>query len=301
MPPLRVRQYRNTTISGTFLIRLLLLITLLTSGVTTMYAQDVQGLLSLIEQGRVDSVQSLLEDLSFQYPGHPGIRYVRAILERDALVAAGIYKDITRNHQGTPFEAPALYRLGEYYYAQGLYIQSRQHLVDLNTRYPENDQYVIATNLALRAAVAARQLDSAYADLTRALRTHPTAAFEIPDELDPTRLPPGIRSASSEPPPRESGRTLRELGAPAVPDVSDLPSGSYVLQAGAFSSEENAQNLKSQIEAVGYPVEIKPKNVGGRTLYLVWVGRYVDRDAAGRATGLLESALGITPYPVEVP
>ncbi len=278
---------------------LLLPLLLSLASVPPLPGQDVPALLQLIESGRRDSVESLMENLLYEYPGNPGVRYVKAVLESDALVAAGIYKDIVRNHRNTPYEAPALRRLGEYYFAQGLYIQSRQHLMRLVRKYPEDPDLVSAVNLALRAGVAARQLDSVYADLSIAIQNHPNAAFEIPDELDITHLPPGIRpvapasSLVQEPP-----RPLRKLGERTMTD-GEL-TGRYVLQAGAFSREGNAENLRQQIEAVGYPAQVKSKVIGGRTLYLVWVGRYDDLDTAKRAIGLLESALGIKPFPVDI-
>jgi tetratricopeptide (TPR) repeat protein len=268
---------------------------------SNIIAQDVQGLLDLLEAGHTDSVRAQLEDLAYQYPGNPGVRFVRAILERDALVAAGIYKDIVRNHPNTPYESPALMRLGEYYFAQGLYIQSRQHLIKMVRKYPADPNLVPSVNLALRSGIAARQLDSVYADLTAAIQRHPDAVFDIPEELDLTRLPSGIRPGVAAEPAPTPVRPLRQLGGTPEPATTRQPEGKFTLQAGAFSTRANAQNMKEQIETVGYSVAIQEKEIGGRTLYLVWVGRYIDREAASRAIGLLESALGIKPFPVEVP
>lgn len=56
--------------------------------------------------------------------------------------------------------------------------------------------------------------------------------------------------------------------------VEVSPPGDYAIQVGAFSSAENAARLKSFFEDLGYPVEMQNKVRSGRSLYLVWVGRF---------------------------
>lgn len=267
-------------------------------------AQDIDGLLVLLEAGERDSVSNMLSTIRFDYPGHPGVRYVDALLQTDALVAAGLYKDIIRNHGKSNYAAPSLMRLGEYYYAQGLYIQSRQHLVRLMRQHHDFPEMTEAVNLLLRAGVAARRMDSLYIDLTYAIKAFPDAFYDLPGEVDVTRLPPGIRPAAPQittAPTQE--RPLRQLGSNVTPatQTAPVPAGKFTLQAGAFSSEANANRLADQIRGMGYVVEVRPRVTGDRALYLIWVGRYSTREEASRTVGLLESALGIQSFPVEVP
>ncbi len=259
--------------------------------------QDVDGLLSLIQKGEQDSATVILTDLSYEYPGHPGLRYARALMQDDALVAAGLYKDIVRNHRDSQFAGGALMHLGEYYYAQGLYVQSRQHLSRVIRFHPNHPDLVNAVNLSLRAGIAARLMDSVYIDLADIVDRYPDMAFDLPEELDITRIPGrkarATESFDADPIPSAPIRTLgQDIGEPAT-----TPRGQYVLQAGAFGNYDNARRLADQIESIGYSTVIKERRSNGKTLYLIRVGDYPSKTAALSVADMLDAALGIESFP----
>lgn len=263
----------------------------------SIICQDVEGLLKLIEAGEIDSATTIISELSYTHPGNPGIRYARALIQQDALVAAGLYKDIMRNHPDSPYMAGSIMHLGEYYYAQGLYIQSRTHLSRLITDYPEYPEIVNAGNLLLRAGLAARQMDRVYEDLETLLRQYPQYSFDIPSELDLTRVrgvsQPAPAQTSPEPVP------LRQLGSD-IQRTETRPRAEFTLQAGAFGNYSNARRLADQIEAIGYTVRIAERPANSRTLYVILVGEYSSRDAAVSGSDMLEAALGIESFPIAV-
>jgi len=263
-----------------------------------VYGQDVDGLLELIELGEIDSANVLLKDMSFEYPGHPGIRYARAIMQDDALVAAGLYKDIVRNHGESQYAADALMHLGEYYYAQGLYIQSREFFSKLIRFNPEYPDVINAVNLSLRAGIASRQLDSAYHDLALIIEQYPNLAFDIPEELDLTRLPSRKPLRSQSDAFQSDVAPLRALGG-NIESSSTQAKGAYVLQAGAFGNYDNARRLADQIESIGYTTKIKERMSGGKKLFMIYVGDYPSRTAALSVADMLDAALGIPSFPVE--
>jgi len=261
-------------------------------------AQDVDGLLNLIQAGQLDSAKLQLADLSFKYPGNPGIRYARALMQTDALVAAGLYKDIIRNHGSSRYTPGALMHLGEYYYAQGLYVQSRQYLSRLIRFHPAYPDLVNAVNLSLRAGIASRQMDSVYIDLQDILQNFPNVAFDIPEELDLTRLAGNpVQNSPSSPPSSTKMKPIRGLGQ-TPPGESGHLNSAYILQAGAFGNYDNARRLADQIESIGYAVHIQEQFRGGRKLYLIQVGQYPTRTAAMSAADMLEAALGVSAFPV---
>lgn len=282
----------------TRLIRLILLIGLLIGSFSATSGQDVDGLLALIQVGKLDSANAVLADLSYKYPGHPGVRFARAIMQTDALVAAGIYKDIVRNHRGSKYAPSALMHLGEYYYAQGLYVQSRQYFSRLIRSHSEHPDIVNAVNLTLRAGIASRQMDSVYADLAMIRDQFPNVAFDIPEELDITRVParknnlmdPNLPSNQTTAPIRKLGQDLGEQNSKAR--------GNFSLQAGAFGSYDNARRLADQIESIGYSTYIKERPSNGKTLYLIMVGDYASKTAALSVADMLDAALGIPSFPV---
>jgi len=282
----------------TRLIKTSLLVIIFIGSISFTSAQDVAGLLNLIQLGEMDSARTILSDLSYKYPGHPGVRYARAIMQDDALVAAGIYKDIVRNHGGSEFAASALMHLGEYYYAQGLYVQSRQHFTRLIRSQPDHPDIINAVNLTLRAGIASRQMDSVYADLETILNLYPNVAFDIPEELDLTRIP-GRRQNSTNSPeaPRKEAAPIRSLGQDLSAE-STKPEGRFSLQAGAFGNYDNAKRLADQIESIGYSTTIKERSTNGKTLYLIMVGDYTSKTAATSVADMLDAALGIPSFPV---
>ena len=258
-------------------------------------AQDIDGLLGLIATGDIDSATTIITELSYTHPGNPGVRYARALIQTDALVAAGLYKDIVRNHPNSPYVAGSLMHLGEYYYAQGLYIQSRNLLSRLVREYPEHPEIINAGNLLLRAGLAARQMDRVYEDLEVLIREYPQLAFDIPPELDVTRVggsrPTAVLPTGPEPAP------LRQLGSD-VPAPAATPRAAFTLQAGAFGSYSNARGLADQIEAIGYSVSIRERESNTRTLYIIQVGEYISKEAALSDADMLEAALGIESFPI---
>ncbi len=282
----------------THLIKLLNVLMIIIIGLPAIsLCQDVDGLLKLINRGELDSAKIVLNDLSYANPGHPGLRYARALLQTDALVSAGLYKDIVRNHRSSQYAPGALMRLGEYYYAQGLYVQSRQYfsrLIRFHSDYPE---IVNAVNLSLRAGIASRQMDSVYIDLADIVKRFPNTAFDIPQELDVTRIPSQVhqynQTSYSEPP----VAPMRILGDD-VSKSNDSSVDAYSIQAGAFGTYANARRLADQIESIGYSTRIKERKKNGKTLYLIMVGGYPTRTAALSTVDMLEAALGIPSFPV---
>lgn len=281
----------------TRLIKIILLMGLLMGSFTSVIGQDIDGLIELIELGKVDSARSLLADLSYENPGHPGVRYARALLQDDALVAAGLYKDIVRNHRNSQYAPSAIMHLGEYYYAQGLYIQSRQYFSRLIRFHPDHKDIINAVNMSLRAGIASRQMDSVYIDLAAIIERFPNLAFDIPEELDLTRIPSRQSAEFIPDDTPQSPPPIRGLGQGVI--ESEKPAQSaFSLQAGAFSSYDNAKRLADQIESIGYTTRLKERSSGNSVLYLIMVGDYETKTAASSVADMLEAALGVESFPV---
>lgn len=70
------------------------------------------------------------------------------------------------------------------------------------------------------------------------------------------------------------------IRTPVIPNEPEPLAGGYAVQVGAFSALENAMRLKSFFEELNYTVEVQNKVRGGRSLHLVWVGRFSTSDEA---------------------
>jgi len=87
-------------------------------------------------------------------------------------------------------------------------------------------------------------------------------------------------------------------GAPSavVPGQRDAATGSaaavgggqqYLLQAGAFRSSPEAENMKVRLALIGFEAQVSDVRVDGRTLYRVRIGPYAQPDAMNRARARL--------------
>jgi rare lipoprotein A len=80
-------------------------------------------------------------------------------------------------------------------------------------------------------------------------------------------------------PPAEAARSLSPSG-PTIASLSAHPSGGYYVQAGAFSTMNNAERQRGLIASYG-TTEISQAMSGGREVFRVRLGPYTTSDAAG--------------------
>jgi cell division protein FtsN len=97
---------------------------------------------------------------------------------------------------------------------------------------------------------------------------------------------PKTPPAPKEPVKEAVKETPKETPKEATP-VKSLNETLY-LQAGAFQSEAEAENLKAKIAFSGFEASIKAVNVAGKgTLYRVRLGPYKSQDEVNRIKGVL--------------
>ena len=58
--------------------------------------------------------------------------------------------------------------------------------------------------------------------------------------------------------------------------------GDWVVQMGSFSSEQNALRLRERLRKAGFVTQVEKVVVGGKTLFRVRVGPYLERSEADR-------------------
>jgi DedD protein len=103
--------------------------------------------------------------------------------------------------------------------------------------------------------------------------------------------PEPARSSTSDTPaarasrPAGSGTSPADRSAPAA----GAPPGEdgWAVQVGSFGSRDNAEKLRRQLSAKGFPVFLMRIESGGRTFHRVRVGPYADRAGAEAAAGRL--------------
>jgi tetratricopeptide (TPR) repeat protein len=246
--------------------------------VSSLVAQDVESLIREYKNGNRDNVITALDTLIYKHPDHPGVKYLRALVQDNALMSTGIFKDIMRKYPENDYAKLAQVKVAEYYFSQGLYRQSRELFKEaLLYNLPETEIIRIG-NQCLRAGIASRMIDSAKDDLSFMQKKYADIIFDIPKELEPF-----VSKIIIEPTnPIEMPKTgLRPLGQDHI-SSQNLTSdkGLFGLQIAAFSSLNNAEATLQDIEALHRRGEIKTKVVNGKTLHVVIVGRYATREDA---------------------
>jgi TolA-binding protein len=67
----------------------------------------------------------------------------------------------------------------------------------------------------------------------------------------------------------------------------------FTVQVGAFTNVANATNLRAKLENRGYDSEVYPRQIGGRKLFSVWVGRCLSEQEALKMGGRLQKDEGL--------
>jgi cell division protein FtsN len=71
--------------------------------------------------------------------------------------------------------------------------------------------------------------------------------------------------------------------------IVESDNASYLLQAGSFESNADAENLKARIALSGEPARVEEAQVDGKTMYRVRLGPYENTQAASAAQSALAS------------
>ena len=112
----------------------------------------------------------------------------------------------------------------------------------------------------------------------------------------PERTAPGASSVARTLPPPEPKPTTRAEGSAAKVAAKPVGGESVYLQAGAFQSETDAENLKAKIAFSGFEANVRPVNLPDKgTLYRVRLGPYKSSDEVNRIkTTLSQNGISAT-------
>ena len=99
---------------------------------------------------------------------------------------------------------------------------------------------------------------------------------------------PYIKAADRTLPPEDIYYKSKEEHEPVSKPIREVVAEKqYSIQAGAFLSKTNAENLKKKFEKDGYYSSIFPKEVGGSLLNVVIVGKFGNREKAKKQLGVI--------------
>jgi cell division protein FtsN len=94
-------------------------------------------------------------------------------------------------------------------------------------------------------------------------------------------------NAASVRPPADPGLPAATATDPTGARGADAEKITYLLQAGAFRSQDDADGMKAKLALIGYEARILSAEVNGQTLYRVRVGPYAQLDDMNKARAKL--------------
>ena len=234
------------------------------------FGQNIDMYISLIDEGQINSVKEKLPELISKYPNNAGVIYLQALLTKDGMKSLDLYKMIIEKFPKSSFSGDATVKLGEYFYARGLYSQSCKILSQFPRKHARFHDMQRVIDLLVSSFQAVGQSDSAqyYISIYQGMFPH----------LDVEKY--GINNTSVS----------------ALHNKKDKYSNKqspYVIQIGAFSSLKNAKRLKLQANQIGYKVEIVQVDTKDRTLNAVRVVRYNSKTTAEKTGQNIKRKLGV--------
>ena len=233
-----------------------------------LLSQNVDLYFSLIDEGELDGVKENLPELLSKYPNDPGVLFLKAVLTDDGESALRQYKYILENFSKSAYAPESAMKIGEYFYAKGLYTQSATLLKNIPINYPRFPHMQRLTNLMINSFNAIGEADSAkhYALIIKSM--FPKVETNI----------------------EEKSNKLSQVFSFSKKNES---LGPYVVQIGAFSSKENAKRLKLQVGQLGHDVSINKVDSKGKTFFAVRVNRYNSKRKAEEVGKDIKSKLGV--------
>ena len=234
-----------------------------------LLSQNIGLYFSLIEEGELDGVKENLPELLSKYPSDPGVLFLKAVLTDDGESAVKQYKYIVKNYPKSIYAPDAAMRIGEYFYARGLYTQCASLLKNIPMKYPRYPQIQRLTDLMVNSFNAIGEADSAkyYALIIKSMFPAIETSFENNDDK--------LSQVFSF---RKKTESM----------------GPYVVQIGAFSSRDNAKRLKLQVSQLGHDVSINKVESNNKTFFAVRVNRYNSKRKAEEIGKDIKSKLGVS-------
>ena len=238
---------------------------------TFLLSQNIDMYLSLIHEGQRQGVKENLPELISKYPNDPGVLYLQALLTSNGMKSLEFYSKLIEKFPESKYAGESSVKIGEYFYARGLYSQASSYLSKVLTEYPNYPDVQRVIDLMVNSFQAIGEEDSAryYIYLYKSMY-------------------PGLDIS-------EYG--LREMTSnfnSRVPD-NDLSSKQkhFLVQIGAFSTKANAQRLKLQVSQIGFNVIVRPIETNGRLFHAVRVVGFSSKKSAEKAGMSIKKKLGI--------
>jgi len=217
----------------------------------SLFAQ--KEIMDYLKTGDFVSLKKNLPGLRKKYPNSSIIPYLNAILTSDGKRALQSFENLRKKYKNEKWLPAVLMRIAQYHYVKGFYISAKDEFKQITKKYPDSS---IASEALYQVALcwlAMASSDSAKAVLER-----------VVEKYDGTKV---AKLASGD---------LREIfGAQNQSEkIRKSQTTYFTLQTGAFSSKDNALLQLEFFDQKGIHGVLSQKKFNGKTLYLVWIGKF---------------------------
>lgn len=211
----------------------------------TAQSVDIVKQLKMVEKGQINQAQVDLENLKSEYPDHPDIIFLDAVLTSDGNIAFEKYSRVYQIFPDSRFADASVFRMFSYHLALGEYSKAKNYKVILEDEYPRSPYIKIAEK-----------------NLT---------------SLNSSTV------VSHKPESNQKSNSQKNNTSQNFSVKNTEVNFSFTIQAGAFISKENASKLNLQFANRGFPTHILKKDIAGSILNIVTVGEFETMDEARTA------------------
>ena len=260
-------------------------------GLVSIYPQNINLYLTLLEKGRTEEVKENLPELLDRYPDEAGVYYIEALVNEDGDSSIDQFQKIIMNFPSSQFAAKSEMKIGEYFFARGLYTQASTQLKKLIYKYVDSKDHQRALDLMVNSYMATGQEDSAKVALRIIKQLYPSLKFDKYgiDVIDKVNKEVKLVRLDSDEISKKIKSRKKKKRKPLPKDLLKP----WVIQVGAFGKYENANRLKKQIQSNGYSAEVHAVNSNGKRLHAVRIVRFISKKDADKIGKGLKKKFGL--------
>lgn len=236
-----------------------------------LFSQNIDMYIALLNEGNSAGVKEQLPELISKFPNDPDVLFLKALLTQDGMSALEQFGNLLDKYPKSKYAPDAAIKIGEYFFARGLYSQASSYLSKVLTEYPNYPDVQRVIDLMVNSFQAIGEEDSARYYIYLYKSMYPG--------LDISEY--GLREASSSYNSRKSNNDLSSKQK------------HFSVQIGAFSAETNAKRLKLQVSQIGYNVIVTPIETNGRRFHAVRVIGFSSKKSAEKVGKSIKKKLGI--------
>lgn len=258
---------------------------------------DIDKYIDMINEGRADQVKSELLDLMAEYPGDPGVMLLHAMVLNDGTKSIKIFEKIIKDFPDSRWTETAYYKIIQYYILFGEIDLATIKLNSFKQEYPKSMMIGVTQDLLITADnfkgnKPSKQKVRIVQEEERLIEPQENDEREtnlVALSLQDKEKPKDVEIVKDVLYNHENSLKVTEIkkDEPTVQEVpktsSKSVSGTFGLQVGIFSNEDNATAEMRKFLKQRMRTEVKEKYVNNKLMYAVVIGNYSSRESAEAA------------------